>query len=143
MTAYSGLRLIASASALLLRPMPRADSGNAAGASCHRGKRMLRPGSWQGWDVAARYLLLSRLLRDSLPNWGPRRRESSMGKPGLDGRHRNKDREISGKHGNALVRTLRKVYGQGFAAGHPATSKLSEGRLHLNQISISQLSRDH
>src|SRR6266849_11088336 len=77
MTAYSGLRLVASASALLLRPMPRADSGNAAGASFHRGKRILRPGSWQGWDVAARYLLLSRLLRDSLPNWGPRRRSAA------------------------------------------------------------------
>src|SRR6266436_7972832 len=33
MTAYSGLRLIASASGLLLRPMPRADSRDAAGAS--------------------------------------------------------------------------------------------------------------
>src|SRR6266849_8549407 len=33
MTAYSGLRLIASASGLLSRPMPRADSTNAAGAS--------------------------------------------------------------------------------------------------------------
>ncbi len=35
-----------------------------------------------------------------------------MSKPGLDGRHRNKDGEISGKHGNTLVRTLRKVYGR-------------------------------
>ena len=85
--------------------------GNAAGAFFHRGKRILRPGSWQGLDVAARCLLLSRPLRDSLPNWGPRRRESSMSKPGLDGRHRTKDGEISGKHGNTLVRTLRKVYG--------------------------------
>jgi len=42
-----------------------------------------------------------------------------MSKPGLDGRHRNKDGEISGKSGNTLVRTLRKVYGQGFAAGYP------------------------
>lgn len=42
-----------------------------------------------------------------------------MSKPGLDHRHRNKDGEISGKHGNAFVRTLRKVYGQGFAAGYP------------------------
>ena len=49
-----------------------------------------------------------------------------MSKPGLDGRHRNKDGEISGKHGNTLVRTLRKVYGQGFAAGYPETAKLSE-----------------
>jgi hypothetical protein len=53
-----------------------------------------------------------RPLRDSLPNWGPRRRESSMSKPGLDGRHRNKDGEISGKHGNTLVRTLRKFTGR-------------------------------
>lgn len=117
--------------------MSRADPGNAAGASFHRGKRILRPGSWQGWDVAARYLLLSRLLRDSLPNWGPRRRESSVGKPGLDGRHRNKDREISGKHGNTLVRTLRKVYGQGFAAGYPETAKLSEVMFHLNETSLN------
>ena len=36
----------------------------------YRGKQILRPGSWQDWDVAARCLLLSRLLRDSLPNWG-------------------------------------------------------------------------
>jgi hypothetical protein len=46
-----------------------------------------------------------------------------MGKPGLDGRHRNKDGEISGKHGNTLVRTLCKIYGQGFAAGYPETAK--------------------
>jgi hypothetical protein len=40
-----------------------------------------------------------------------------MSKAGLDNRHRNKDGEISGKHGNTPVRTLRKIYGQGFAAG--------------------------
>jgi hypothetical protein len=49
-----------------------------------------------------------------------------MSKPNLDGRHRNKDGEISGKHGNTLVRTLRKIYGQGFAAGYPETATLSE-----------------
>src|ERR1700686_2258941 len=41
--------------------------------------------------------------------------ESSMSKAGLDNRHRNHDGEISHKHGKTLVRTLRKVYGQGFA----------------------------
>jgi hypothetical protein len=50
-----------------------------------------------------------------------------MSKPSLDGPHRNKDGEISGKHGNTLVRSLRKIYGQGFAAGYPETMKLSEG----------------
>ena len=63
-------------------------------------------------------------------------RESSMSKPGFDGRHRNKDGEISGKHGNTLVRTLRKVYGQGFAAGYPETAKLSEVMFHLNETSL-------
>jgi hypothetical protein len=43
--------------------------------------------------------------------------ESAMSKAGLDNRHRNKDGEISHKHGNTLIRTLRKIYGQGFAAG--------------------------
>ena len=50
--------------------------------------------------------------------------ESSMSKAGLDNRHRNKDGEISHKHGNTLIRTLRKIYGQGFAAGYPETEKL-------------------
>jgi hypothetical protein len=40
-----------------------------------------------------------------------------MSKPGLDGRHRDKNGVISNKHGDILVRTLRKIYGQGFAAG--------------------------
>ncbi len=66
-----------------------------------------------------------------------------MSKPGLDERHRNKDGEISGKHGDTLVHTLRKVYGQGFAAGYPETAKLSEVVLHLNETSLSQLRRDY
>ena len=69
--------------------------------------------------------------------------ESSMSKAGLDNRHRNKDGEISHKHGNTLIRTLRRIYGQGFAAGYPETEKLSEVLLQLNETSISQLRRDH
>src|ERR1700737_3580577 len=48
-------------------------------------------------------------------------------------RPRNKDGEISGKHGNPPVRTLRKLYGQGFAAGYPETAQLSEVMLQLNE----------
>ena len=66
-----------------------------------------------------------------------------MSKPGLDNRHGNKDGEISGKHGDTPLRTLRKVYGQNFAAGYPETEKLSEVLLHLNETSLSQLRRDH
>jgi hypothetical protein len=70
-------------------------------------------------------------------------RESGMSKAGLDNRHRNKDGEISHKHGSTLIRTLRKVYGQSFAAGYPDTEKLSEVLLQLNETSLSQLRRDY
>ena len=45
---------------------------------------------------------------------------------GLDGRHRDKDGEISKKHGNTLVSTLRKIYGSTFAAGQPGSAKLTD-----------------
>jgi hypothetical protein len=70
-------------------------------------------------------------------------RERSMSKAGLDNRHRNKDGEISHKHGNTLVSTLRKIYGMSFAAGYPATEKLSDVLHQLNETSLSQLRRDH
>jgi len=69
--------------------------------------------------------------------------ESSMSKAGLDNRHRNHDGEISHKHGNTLVATLRKIYGQGVAAGYPPTEKLSDVMANLNETSLRQLRRDH
>ena len=66
-----------------------------------------------------------------------------MSKTSLDGSHRNKGGENSGKHRNTLVRTLRKVYGQGFAAGYPEIAKLSEVIPQLNETSLSQLRRDY
>ena len=66
-----------------------------------------------------------------------------MSKAGLDNRHRNHDSEVSHKHGTTLVGTLRKIYGQSFAAGYPATEKLSEILLHLNETSLSQLRCDY
>ena len=65
-----------------------------------------------------------------------------MSKAGLDNRHRNHDGEISHKHGNTVVGTLRKIYGMGFAAGYPATEKLSDVLQQLNETSLSQLGRD-
>ena len=61
-----------------------------------------------------------------------------MSKAGLDNRHRNKDGEISGRQGNTVIRTLRKV-----SAGYPETERLSEVLLKLNEMSPSQLRRDH
>jgi len=66
-----------------------------------------------------------------------------MKEPRLDGRHRDQNGEISHKHGNTLVRTLRKIYGQNFAAGYPETAKLSEVLHQLTETSLSQLQRDH
>jgi hypothetical protein len=65
--------------------------------------------------------------------------ESSMSKAGLDNRHRNHDSEISHKHGTTLVGKLRKIYGQSFAAGYPATEKLSDILLHLNETTPPRL----
>src|SRR5580692_12044703 len=44
--------------------------------------------------------------------------ESTMSNAGLDNRHRNHDGEISHKHGNTTVHTLRKIYGQSFTKVH-------------------------
>ena len=66
-----------------------------------------------------------------------------MEQPGLDQRHRDKNGEIGKKHGNTLVRTLRKIYGTTFAAGQPETAKLSDVLAQLNDTSLGQLIHDH
>jgi hypothetical protein len=55
-----------------------------------------------------------------------------------DTRHRDKSGEISRKHGNTLIRTLRKTYGQGFAKGCGDDEKLSDvlqrSQRHLTKL---------
>lgn len=58
---------------------------------------------------------------------------------GLDGRSRDKDGEIRKKRGDTQVGTLRDTYGQGFASGYRADTKLStvkkaEGVETLDQL---------
>jgi hypothetical protein len=66
--------------------------------------------------------------------------ETSMA---LDTRHRDKNGEISRKHGDTIIRTLRMTYGPGFAEGCRDDEKLS-GVLHkLDETSLSHLIRDH
>jgi hypothetical protein len=67
--------------------------------------------------------------------------ESGMSKAGPD--YRKQDGEIGHKHGATAIGTLRKIYGQGFAAGYPPTEKLSDVMLYLNETSLSQLRRDY
>lgn len=66
-----------------------------------------------------------------------------MKEPGLDSRHRDKNGEISRKHGNTLVRTLRTIYGPGFAAGCQDGDKLSDVLHKFDATSLSQLHKDH
>lgn len=66
-----------------------------------------------------------------------------MKQPGLDDRHRDKHGEISRKHGNTLIGTLRKTYGKNFAADASDDEKLSDVLHRLDEHSLSQLRRDH
>jgi hypothetical protein len=63
--------------------------------------------------------------------------ESSLSK------HRDKNGPINTKFGETSVGTLRKIYGQYFAAGHPESQTLSDVLDHLNETSLSQILRDH
>jgi hypothetical protein len=65
-----------------------------------------------------------------------------MLQPGLNNRHRDRNGEISRKHGNTLVRTLRRVYGPSFAPGFPEEAKLSDVLHALDDHSLSQLVHD-
>jgi hypothetical protein len=62
---------------------------------------------------------------------------SNHPEPGLDGRHRDSDGEISRKHGNTQIGTLRETYGDTFAAGRRSNMKLST---LLQQTGASSLS---
>lgn len=61
----------------------------------------------------------------------------------IDSRHRDQSGEISQKHGNTLIRTLRKTYGEGFAPGCADNAKLSDVLSKLDDTSLSHLIRDH
>jgi hypothetical protein len=71
------------------------------------------------------------------------KQEPAMKEPGLDNRHRDKDGEISRKHGNTLVRTLRKIYGAGFAPGFKDSDKLSDVLRKSHEPTLTQLRWDH
>ena len=61
----------------------------------------------------------------------------------IDDRHRDKNGEISRKHGNTLVGTLRRIYGPSFAAGKLKYAKLSDVLAKLHETSLTQLVKDH
>jgi hypothetical protein len=59
--------------------------------------------------------------------------------PGLDGRHRNNDETTRAKRGDTQVGTLRRIYGDDFAAGRRSDMRLDtllkrEGVASLNDL---------
>ena len=54
----------------------------------------------------------------------------------VDARYRDKDGEISRRHGNALVSRLRTSYGSGFAPGCANDDKLSDVLAKLDERSL-------
>jgi len=66
-----------------------------------------------------------------------------MKEPGLDHRHRDKNGEISRKHGNTRVGTLRKHYGAGFAPDFKDTDTLAHVLAALDEPSLAKLIKDH
>ena len=62
--------------------------------------------------------------------------------PDLDGRHRDKNGEISRKHGNTLISTLRQTYGAGFAPGRSGDEKLRDVLHDLDEPSLGHLVHD-
>ncbi|HEY1736325.1 MAG TPA: hypothetical protein VGG12_06745 [Methylovirgula sp.] len=61
----------------------------------------------------------------------------------LDNRHRDKNGEISRKHGNTHVGTLRKHYGEKFAPGFKDTDTLASVLAKMDEPSLSKLVKDH
>lgn len=58
---------------------------------------------------------------------------------GLDHRHRDRNGQISKKHGNTLISTLRKTYGEAFAIDEPDDATLGEVLDRLDEPSLSKL----
>ena len=58
---------------------------------------------------------------------------------GLDHRHRDKNGEISRKHGNTKISTLRLTYGANFAAGFDGNKTLGELLDAVDEPSLSKL----
>ena len=61
-----------------------------------------------------------------------------MPRPSYDKRH-DHDGEISRKHGNTLISTLRETYGDGFARGFDGNEKLNHMLERLDQESLAHL----
>lgn len=105
-------------------------------------------GSRRTTEILSRCTVLYRRLtvwNTSYSNEATRIGRSAVGmvRMPVDARHRDKNGEMSRKHGNTLIRTLRKTYGPGFAKDCADDEKLSDALHKLDEPSLSHLVRDH
>ena len=103
-------------------------------------------------DVLAKDPLLRQVIRDheagkfgaarGLPRPGPRISVGELS-TAVDARYRDKNGEISRKHGDTLIRALRSSYGSGFAKGRADDERLSDVLAKLDGPSLLKLVSDH
>ncbi len=65
-----------------------------------------------------------------------------MVQAGIDARHRDKNGRIGRKHGNTLIKTLRRIYGENFGTGFHDSEKLEDALPELDEPSLSAMLRD-
>jgi hypothetical protein len=96
------------------------------------------------------YALIARM--DEIDERKINRRYRSQGRPAtedteegmaIEARHRDKNGEVGRKHGNTLIRTLRKTYGPSFGKGCSEKDQLSDVLHRLDEPSLGRLIRDH
>jgi hypothetical protein len=61
----------------------------------------------------------------------------------IDKRHRDRNGEISRKHGKTLIRTLRRTYGPGFAPSFAGNARLCDCLEKMDEPSLTRLVDDH
>jgi hypothetical protein len=71
------------------------------------------------------------------------KKAKKSGKKGLDGRHRDKSGQIDRKHGNTEVKSLRKTYGEHFAAGRRGDMMLKTLLKETGSASLHEYLRKH
>jgi hypothetical protein len=65
-----------------------------------------------------------------------------MVQAGIDARHRDKNGQIGRKHGNTLIKTLRRIYGENFGTGFKDSDKLEDALVELDEPSLTAMLRD-
>lgn len=70
-------------------------------------------------------------------------KKSAKKKNGLDGRHRDKGGQIDRKHGNTRIKSLRKTYGEHFAAGRRSDMMLKTLLAETGSPSLHEYLRKH